>query len=251
MTPLPVPVLAAALAAASALPLLGWAILARPQTTAAQTRDNLTRGIALPADRTAEPGPVGAGVTAGRAADPRGHRCPAGPAGRPRRPARRLAGVEARRREAGAGRGRGRARGPGGQRGRVDPRRGARAGRDPGGLLRARAAAVQPGAGAAGGDRSGARRHPRPDDHRRGGRARLRVGHEPRGKERQGAAGRGADAHAAGHRRGSAAPGGLPGAGRAHRGRRTCVASSPPSSRPTPTASRSPTCCAPRRRRCG
>lgn len=59
---LPLPVLAAALAVAAALPLIGWAFLARPQTLAAQARDNLTRGIALPADRTAAgraaPGPL-------------------------------------------------------------------------------------------------------------------------------------------------------------------------------------------------
>jgi tight adherence protein C len=52
MTTIPIPVLAAALAVASAMPLAGWAILARPQTLTAQARDNLTRGIELPADRT-------------------------------------------------------------------------------------------------------------------------------------------------------------------------------------------------------
>jgi tight adherence protein C len=52
MTSLPIPVLAAALAVASAVPLVGWAVLARPQTLPAQARDNLTRGIELPADRT-------------------------------------------------------------------------------------------------------------------------------------------------------------------------------------------------------
>jgi tight adherence protein C len=55
-------VLAAALAVASGVPLIGWALLARPQTLAAQARDNLTRGISLPADRTAAgraaPGPL-------------------------------------------------------------------------------------------------------------------------------------------------------------------------------------------------
>jgi tight adherence protein C len=58
---LPLPVLAAAVAVVSAVPLIGWAILARPQVLAEQARDNLTRGIALPADRTAaaraRPGP--------------------------------------------------------------------------------------------------------------------------------------------------------------------------------------------------
>jgi tight adherence protein C len=53
MTTIPVPVLAAAVAVVSAVPLIGWAIFARPQTLARQARDNLTRGIALPADRTA------------------------------------------------------------------------------------------------------------------------------------------------------------------------------------------------------
>jgi tight adherence protein C len=52
MTTIPVPVLAAAVAVVSAVPLIGWALFARPQTVAAQARDNLTRGIALSADRT-------------------------------------------------------------------------------------------------------------------------------------------------------------------------------------------------------
>jgi tight adherence protein C len=43
----PVPVLAAALAVAVALPLLGWALFARPQTASDQARDNLVRGIEL------------------------------------------------------------------------------------------------------------------------------------------------------------------------------------------------------------
>jgi tight adherence protein C len=52
MTTIPLPVLAAAVAVVSAVPLIGWAVFARPQTVAAAARDNLTRGIALPADRT-------------------------------------------------------------------------------------------------------------------------------------------------------------------------------------------------------
>jgi len=52
MTTIPVPVLAAAVAVVSAVPLIGWALFARPQTLAVQARDNLTRGIALSADRT-------------------------------------------------------------------------------------------------------------------------------------------------------------------------------------------------------
>ena len=53
MTTFPLPVLAAAVAMASAVPLVGWALLARPQVLAERARDNLTRGIELPADRTA------------------------------------------------------------------------------------------------------------------------------------------------------------------------------------------------------
>jgi tight adherence protein C len=51
-TILPLPVLAAAAAVVSAVPLVGWALLARPQTLTGQARDNLTRGIDLPVDRT-------------------------------------------------------------------------------------------------------------------------------------------------------------------------------------------------------
>jgi tight adherence protein C len=58
MAIVPAPVLAAALAVALALPLLGWSLFARPGTTAVQARDNLVRGIALPE----------AGAPAGRAA---------------------------------------------------------------------------------------------------------------------------------------------------------------------------------------
>ena len=67
MTTVPIPVLAAAVAAASALPLAGWALLARPQTLAVRTRDNLTRGIDLPTDRAAgRAGPgLGARLVAG------------------------------------------------------------------------------------------------------------------------------------------------------------------------------------------
>lgn len=56
MATVPAPVLAAALAVALALPLLGWALLARPGTAALQARDNLVRGIDL----------TDAGSTAGR-----------------------------------------------------------------------------------------------------------------------------------------------------------------------------------------
>jgi tight adherence protein C len=47
MATLPFPVLGAALAVASALPLLGWSLLARPGATTVQARDNLVRGIDL------------------------------------------------------------------------------------------------------------------------------------------------------------------------------------------------------------
>jgi tight adherence protein C len=62
MTTLPIPVLAAALAVASGVPLIGWALLARPQTSAVRARDNLVRGIELPADRAA--GRTGSGLGA-------------------------------------------------------------------------------------------------------------------------------------------------------------------------------------------
>ena len=58
MATIPAPVLAAALAVALALPLLGWSLFARPGTTAVQARDNLVRGIELP----------GAGSPVGRSA---------------------------------------------------------------------------------------------------------------------------------------------------------------------------------------
>jgi tight adherence protein C len=53
MTTIPAPVLAAALAAALALPLLGWALLARPSAAAAEARDNLLRGMAVPGSGSA------------------------------------------------------------------------------------------------------------------------------------------------------------------------------------------------------
>jgi tight adherence protein C len=51
-TILPLPVLAAAVAVASAVPLVGWAVLARPPALAEQARENLSRGIELSVDRT-------------------------------------------------------------------------------------------------------------------------------------------------------------------------------------------------------
>jgi tight adherence protein C len=53
MTTIPFPVLAAAVAVVSALPLVGWAVLARPEASTVQARENLTRGIELNMDRTA------------------------------------------------------------------------------------------------------------------------------------------------------------------------------------------------------
>jgi tight adherence protein C len=47
MGAVPVPVLAAALAVAGAVPLFGWALLARPVNAVAEARDNLVRGIDL------------------------------------------------------------------------------------------------------------------------------------------------------------------------------------------------------------
>ncbi|RBY94873.1 type II secretion system F family protein [Blastococcus sp. TBT05-19] len=61
MTTLPIPVLAAVLAVAAAVPLLGWALLARPASPTARARDNLLRGIDLGgAGRSAKP--AGPGV---------------------------------------------------------------------------------------------------------------------------------------------------------------------------------------------
>lgn len=57
MMTLPPPVLAAVLAVAAALPLLGWALLARPRSTAAQV--NLVRGLELPVAAASRRGPGG------------------------------------------------------------------------------------------------------------------------------------------------------------------------------------------------
>ncbi|MEX5717731.1 type II secretion system F family protein [Geodermatophilus maliterrae] len=58
MDTLPTPVLAAAAAVAIAVPVLGWALLARPGAAAAQVRDNLLLGL--------DSAPAGAGVRSGR-----------------------------------------------------------------------------------------------------------------------------------------------------------------------------------------
>jgi tight adherence protein C len=49
-TPVPALVIGAAVAAAAAVPLLGWAMLARTDPAIDRARDNLTRGIELPGD---------------------------------------------------------------------------------------------------------------------------------------------------------------------------------------------------------
>jgi tight adherence protein C len=60
MTTIPAPVLAAALAAAVALPLLGWAVFARPSAAAAEARDNLLRGMPVQGSGSAA-GRIGTG----------------------------------------------------------------------------------------------------------------------------------------------------------------------------------------------
>ena len=48
MSSLPIPVLTAAVAVGLALPLLGWALLARPDALGASARANLVRGWEAP-----------------------------------------------------------------------------------------------------------------------------------------------------------------------------------------------------------
>ncbi|MGY1736222.1 type II secretion system F family protein [Geodermatophilus sp. SYSU D00684] len=63
MTTVPAPVLAATLAVALGVPLLGWALVARPEDAAARSRANLTRGLdvagAGPRAARTRPGPLG------------------------------------------------------------------------------------------------------------------------------------------------------------------------------------------------
>ncbi len=61
----PIPVLAAALAVAAAVPLLGWAMLARPSAAALQARSNLVRGIELPTSAERRRGKGLAGLARG------------------------------------------------------------------------------------------------------------------------------------------------------------------------------------------
>jgi tight adherence protein C len=72
MTTLPLPVLGAALAVGLALPLLGWAFLARPDTAAVQARGNLALGLDVggPAKATGRPG-AGPLVRVAKAMTPR------------------------------------------------------------------------------------------------------------------------------------------------------------------------------------
>jgi tight adherence protein C len=66
MTTLPAPVLAAAVAVALAVVLVGWSLLARPGSDTVEARANLVRGIELPA--TTGPGRTGPGLLARLAA---------------------------------------------------------------------------------------------------------------------------------------------------------------------------------------
>jgi tight adherence protein C len=67
----PIPVLAAAAAAGLALPLLGWALLSRPDPAVARSRDNLARGWDATAAAGARPGAGGLARLA-RSLTPRG-----------------------------------------------------------------------------------------------------------------------------------------------------------------------------------
>ncbi len=72
MATLPPLVLAAAVAVALALPLLCWAVLGRPDPVAAQTRDNLARGLPLTGPGAGGRSRVSAGAGLVRALTPRG-----------------------------------------------------------------------------------------------------------------------------------------------------------------------------------
>jgi tight adherence protein C len=71
MSAYPIPVLAAAAATGLALPLLGWALLARPDAAAVRARDNLVRGWETAAAPGARSG-SGALVRLARSLTPRG-----------------------------------------------------------------------------------------------------------------------------------------------------------------------------------
>jgi tight adherence protein C len=72
MTTLPPLVLAAAAAVALALPLVGWAVLARPDPTVLQARDNLARGLELTGPGKGARSGRSRGVGLVRALTPRG-----------------------------------------------------------------------------------------------------------------------------------------------------------------------------------
>ena len=65
LTPFPPLVLAAVLATASSVVLLGWALFTRPSAAVVQARENLVRGIALPPARTSRRGAGLAGLARG------------------------------------------------------------------------------------------------------------------------------------------------------------------------------------------
>jgi tight adherence protein C len=72
MTPIPAPVLAAALAVGLALPVLGWAVLARPDPNSVQAQRNLLRGLDTGAAAARTPGRPGLLAALSRAVTPRG-----------------------------------------------------------------------------------------------------------------------------------------------------------------------------------
>jgi tight adherence protein C len=72
MDALPAPVLAAAAAVALAVPVLGWALLARPGAAAAQVRDNLLLGLHRTPAGAAAPSGRGRAIRLVRVLTPRG-----------------------------------------------------------------------------------------------------------------------------------------------------------------------------------
>jgi tight adherence protein C len=88
MATIPFPVLAAAVAVALALPLLGWSLFARPGVEAVQARDNLVRGLEVSGDASGSGrGGRGLGARLSSVLTPRGTAARlnrlAGTAGRP------------------------------------------------------------------------------------------------------------------------------------------------------------------------
>jgi tight adherence protein C len=72
MSTLPPPVLAAALAVGLALPMLGWAALARPDSAGARAQQNLLRGLDTGAHRAPAPARPGLLAALSRTLTPRG-----------------------------------------------------------------------------------------------------------------------------------------------------------------------------------